>query len=160
MHSRLGSATLSQPAFPGEINPNFLWEKSQWDNTVVKTFFFNIKYSASIYKDCQTPRQLLSDDVSYSCLPMTLFAVVLWQKEEATSTTSLDYGRDSVSSRRSTFSGTRIESDSSLSSGISRLVRLPGCLFQCYVSVGFSMLLCMCVYSLRLPLRTLANASM
>ena len=36
MHRRLGRATLSQPAFPGEGNPNFLWEKSHWDNTVVK----------------------------------------------------------------------------------------------------------------------------
>ena len=37
MHSRMGSATLSQLAFPGESNPNFPWEKSHWDNTVVKT---------------------------------------------------------------------------------------------------------------------------
>ena len=36
MHSRLGSATLSQLAFPGESNLNFPWEKSQLDNTVVK----------------------------------------------------------------------------------------------------------------------------
>ena len=28
MHCRLGSATLSQLAFPGESNPNFPWEKS------------------------------------------------------------------------------------------------------------------------------------
>ena len=32
----LGSATLSQLAFPGENNPNFPWEKFHWDNTVVK----------------------------------------------------------------------------------------------------------------------------
>ena len=32
MHGRLGSATLSQLAFPEESDPNFLWEKSQWDN--------------------------------------------------------------------------------------------------------------------------------
>ena len=37
MHRRLGSATLSQLAFPGENNPNFPWEKSHWDNTVVKS---------------------------------------------------------------------------------------------------------------------------
>ena len=36
MHRRLGSAALSQLAFPGEGNPNFLWEKSHWDNIVVK----------------------------------------------------------------------------------------------------------------------------
>ena len=35
MHPRLGSATLLQLAFPGEGNPNFPWEKSHWDNTVV-----------------------------------------------------------------------------------------------------------------------------
>ena len=40
MHSRLGSATLSRLAFPGEGNPNFPWEKSHWDNTFVKSFFF------------------------------------------------------------------------------------------------------------------------
>ena len=37
MHHRLGSATLSQLVFAGEGNPNFPWEKSQWDNTVVKS---------------------------------------------------------------------------------------------------------------------------
>ena len=36
MHRRLGSATLSQLASTREGNPNFLWEKSHWDNTVVK----------------------------------------------------------------------------------------------------------------------------
>ena len=36
MHRRLGSATLLELAFPGEGNPNFLWEKSQWHKTVVK----------------------------------------------------------------------------------------------------------------------------
>ena len=30
-------ARLSQLAFPGENNPNFPWEKSYWDNTVVKS---------------------------------------------------------------------------------------------------------------------------
>ena len=37
LHRRLGSATLSQLAFPGEGNPNFPWEKSHWDNTVFKS---------------------------------------------------------------------------------------------------------------------------
>ena len=36
MHPRLGSATLMQLASPGEGNPNFPWEKSHWDNAVVK----------------------------------------------------------------------------------------------------------------------------
>ena len=36
MYRRLGSATLSQLAFPGEGNTNFPWKKSYWDNTVVK----------------------------------------------------------------------------------------------------------------------------
>ena len=30
MHRKLGSATLSQLAFPGESNPIFQWEKSHW----------------------------------------------------------------------------------------------------------------------------------
>ena len=37
VHPRLGSATLSQPAFPGESNPNFPQEKSPRNNTVNKT---------------------------------------------------------------------------------------------------------------------------
>ena len=37
MHRRLGSATLSQLALSGDGNPNFPWEKSHWDNTVVKS---------------------------------------------------------------------------------------------------------------------------
>ena len=36
MHSRLGSTTLSQLAFPGESNLNFPWEKFHLDDTVVK----------------------------------------------------------------------------------------------------------------------------
>ena len=35
MHLGSGSAT-AQLAFPGESNPNFPWEKSPWDNTIVK----------------------------------------------------------------------------------------------------------------------------
>ena len=37
MHRRVGSATLSQLAFPEESNPNFLMEKPQWEDTAVKT---------------------------------------------------------------------------------------------------------------------------
>ena len=40
MHCRVSSATLSQMAFLEDGNPNFLWEKSHWDNTVVKSCFF------------------------------------------------------------------------------------------------------------------------
>ena len=43
MHRSLGSATLSQLAFPQEGNPNFLWEKFHRDNTVAKVLFFYIK---------------------------------------------------------------------------------------------------------------------
>ena len=27
---------MSQPVFPEKSNPNFPWEKSQWDNTIVR----------------------------------------------------------------------------------------------------------------------------
>ena len=37
MHRRLGSAILSQLAFPREGNPNFPWEKSHLDNRVAKS---------------------------------------------------------------------------------------------------------------------------
>ena len=40
MHSRLGSATPSQLTYPGESNPNFPWDESHWDNTVVKGLWF------------------------------------------------------------------------------------------------------------------------
>ena len=36
VHRRFGSATLSQLAFPEEGNPHSPWEKSHWDNIVVK----------------------------------------------------------------------------------------------------------------------------
>ena len=36
MYRRLGSVTLLQLDFHGESDPNFPWEKSQRDNTVVK----------------------------------------------------------------------------------------------------------------------------
>ena len=37
MHSRLGSSTLSQMAFPRGDNPNFPWGKFHWENTVAKS---------------------------------------------------------------------------------------------------------------------------
>ena len=36
MHRRLGSTTLLQLAFLEESNPNFPWEQSEWDDTVIK----------------------------------------------------------------------------------------------------------------------------
>ena len=36
LHRRLGRATLSQLASPGEGNPSFPWEKSHWDNAGIK----------------------------------------------------------------------------------------------------------------------------
>ena len=43
MNRRLGSATLSQLAFPGEGNPNFPWQESHWDDTVVKSYVYKKK---------------------------------------------------------------------------------------------------------------------
>ena len=60
MQGRLGSMTLSQLAFPREGNPNFPWEKSHWDNTVVKRLLLFLKYSymhgtpASQHSSCKT----------------------------------------------------------------------------------------------------------
>ena len=47
MYHRFGSAT--HLAFPWESNPNFPWEKSQWDNTV--TVVKTIKIQNKIYKN-------------------------------------------------------------------------------------------------------------
>ena len=43
-HSRLGSAILSQLAFPRECNPNFPGDKSHEDNTVVKEMCKGVAY--------------------------------------------------------------------------------------------------------------------
>ena len=40
MHRRLGSATLSQLAFPGEGHPNFPWETNHWGKNSCKKFCF------------------------------------------------------------------------------------------------------------------------
>ena len=46
IHLRLGSATLSQLAFPGEGNPNFPWGKFHWSNTDVrKEVYFLVLFS-------------------------------------------------------------------------------------------------------------------
>ena len=49
MHRRLGCATLSQLAFPGEGNPNFPKEKSHWDITDVKIKKKEKKYTPTLY---------------------------------------------------------------------------------------------------------------
>ena len=54
MHSRLGSAILSQLGIPGKGNPNFPWEKFHWDNTVVKS---NNKCESV----CSLPQWLLAE---------------------------------------------------------------------------------------------------
>ena len=38
MHCKLGNATWSQLAFPGESYPNSLWDKSQWDNKAAQKY--------------------------------------------------------------------------------------------------------------------------
>ena len=62
MHPRVGSATLSQLAFPAEGNPNIAWEKSHWDNTVVK----------KVKRKCSQPylNSLLSAQNSWLVLPV------------------------------------------------------------------------------------------
>ena len=49
MHSRLGSVTLSQLAFPGEGNPNFPWGKLPLDSTVVKS---ELKSKSPVRESC------------------------------------------------------------------------------------------------------------
>ena len=57
MHRRLGSATLSELAFPGESNSNFPREKSHWDNTVV-VFFFNQSKSGNVFCSSSSVEEL------------------------------------------------------------------------------------------------------
>ena len=55
LHRRLGSATLSQLAFPGENNPNFLWKKSHLNNSFKKFFFLNVSsrsHTSSTFQIC------------------------------------------------------------------------------------------------------------
>ena len=46
MHYSLGSTTIAA-GFLGEGNPDFLWEKFQWDNTLVKMFLKNVLSNTS-----------------------------------------------------------------------------------------------------------------
>ena len=59
MHSRFGSATQSQLAFPREGNPNFPWEKSHWDNTFVKS-------KISLKKKVKVKNPLTKDYTSFN----------------------------------------------------------------------------------------------
>ena len=52
MHRRLGSTTLSQLAFPGESDPYFQWEISQWDSTVVQQQQQNQQEEENEYAKC------------------------------------------------------------------------------------------------------------
>ena len=56
MHLKLGSATRSQLAFPRESNLNFPWEKSQWDNIVVKKQ--HKKWHTHLARFCSWPRHI------------------------------------------------------------------------------------------------------
>ena len=56
MNPRLGSATLSQLAFPGKGNPNFPWEKSHSNNTVVKKLIVWECWAWANYPDTYSPR--------------------------------------------------------------------------------------------------------
>ena len=62
MHRRLGNATLSQLVFPGEGNLNFTWEKSHWDNTVVKKYvsrYWEFHFSLRRFLSACTPSESL-----------------------------------------------------------------------------------------------------
>ena len=54
MHRRLGSETLSQLGFPWEGNPNFPWNKSHWDNTVVKSKTKKDRFCLTVGRQCLT----------------------------------------------------------------------------------------------------------
>ena len=54
MHCRLGSATLSQLAFPGESNPNFPWEKSHLGRYIRKMLNVKIKHTRRLFLKLQS----------------------------------------------------------------------------------------------------------
>ena len=85
MHRRLGSATLSQLAFPGEGNPNFLWEKSHWDNTVVKSFVclfvcLFVFWGMSKVRVCNEHRKTQAPDIGRFRLSESFFVVIANRK--------------------------------------------------------------------------------
>ena len=62
---RLGSATLSQLAFPGEGNPSFPWEKFYWDYTIVNFF---LKANPVMVRSCISRLRSLGQTPALSCL--------------------------------------------------------------------------------------------
>ena len=62
MHRRLSSTTLSQLTFPRGSNPNFLWEKSHWDNTVGKS---KLKKKGKV-KEGRTRRRTIAETRPHS----------------------------------------------------------------------------------------------
>ena len=71
MHIRLGSATLSQLAFSGEGNPNFSWERSHWDNTVVKSKKQNKQNKKQTKKQTNSGQlELSSSPVGRTLIPL------------------------------------------------------------------------------------------
>ena len=79
MHPRLGSATLSQLAFPGEGNPNFRWEKSHWHNTVVKKKVKKKKTAVAYGPDTGTDPKKRPRWIKLS----ELAALIEWQHQES-----------------------------------------------------------------------------
>ena len=69
MHSRLGCAARSQLAFSGENNLNFLWEKSYWNNTVVKSkvkkHFFKERKNTEARRCVSSLRKFYINDKEY-----------------------------------------------------------------------------------------------
>ena len=77
MHGKLGSATLSQLAFPREGNPNFPSVKSHWGNTVKKKiiqskkvplFESDVKYLAHVNPSKAPGSDGLRDHVLKGCV--------------------------------------------------------------------------------------------
>ena len=68
---------LSQLAFPGESNVIFPWEKSHWDNTVVKSWFFlsiffkNTSFQELLHSQPKPATALCT--FSWSCIVHILF---------------------------------------------------------------------------------------
>ena len=80
MHCRLGSMTLVAAGFPRGKQPEFLWEKSQWDNTVVnikknkkKLLLCSIDWwnaqffvsDSSVLNECSLPHLIVSGIFPY-----------------------------------------------------------------------------------------------
>ena len=57
MHWELGSATLSQLAFPEKGNPNFPWEKSPLNNTDVKKEIFLLECDRELHSTLPTSQR-------------------------------------------------------------------------------------------------------